>query len=516
VSGKVFGAAHYTLILLARDGRFRSVKLDLTGKFTFSDLPRDLVRGATLQLVNPEGRYFGPIVLAHSRATSAAYTALSRTGRGRKIKVGRIALETGYGRARRVRRALIDRSAPVDASSDGEPVGANKAGLVQTAPAGGVAGGADEVTDDTAEGGADLDGDGIPNAVDVDDDGDLNLDGTDGDSAQSSARFNPFSTLFLPMSQTLNVNVGPVTRASIDALIGSENVFNLIFYLQQLPDAPPATGAHVICPSSLVYCRSAADGGATAMFGGVTESSPDLFTGPWSDYNADGSGYPNLEPIDAGPSRVFVASIQPRVGTTQFRPGDVYQVEFVSAEGVVSSMTLSLAPYFVTVPAVSSYDAGAGAVTVDYSNPSAPGRSSANPIVLSAEGTLRLALWRPQRLAIEGAESGEYRDMGRLHYGVIIGGVVPEPGCAGQYSDLSPTLTETPGAGGPNLWPLADGAADAVPDPASTISFTVDLARCLADAAAPPGTYLVALTAAGEALSGGANRAAQMLHVTIP
>jgi hypothetical protein len=525
VGGKVPGGEGYTVLLLAQDGRVRSARLGADGKFTFAGVPRDIVRGATLQLVDPAGRYFGPVVLAHRRRTATVYTALAGRDAGGRIKVGPIALRSGYGVATR-RRALVDRSRPAAADHNGQPAGAGRSGLVPVALPGAVSGVARAPDESATTTGADLDGDGIPNAADVDDDGDLNLDGTDGDSAGTSARHNPFTTLFLSLPQTLNVNVGGVTRAAIDAVIGGENLFNLIFFLSLPPGSGSTTGAHVICGASLAYCRSTADGGGTAVLTGVVESDPAILGGLWTDYDADGSGYPNLEPIGTPPNPVWVAGVQPRVGTGAFRPGDVYQVEFVNEGTVVSSLSLSLAPYFVTVPAVVAYDAGGGEVAVDYSDPGVPGGTPANPIALSAAGTLRLTLWRPQRLAIEGVEPGEYVDMGRLHYGVIVGGVPREFTCAGMYSDLSPTLAEDPdglGAGGSeeagqgaNLWPLTDAAADAVPDPARTLAFTVDLAACLARAAVPAGTYPLSLTAAGESLSGGANRAAQIFYVTIP
>jgi hypothetical protein len=67
-----------------------------------------------------------------------------------------------------------------------------------------------------------------------------------------------------------------------------------------------------------------------------------------------------------------------------------------------------------------------------------------------------------------------------------------------------------------NLWPLTDTAADAAPDTANTLSFTVDISACIARESVAPGTYSFSLTAAGETLSGGASRAAQMLYVAIP
>ena len=100
----------------------------------------------------------------------------------------------------------------------------------------------------------------------------------------------------------------------------------------------------------------------------------------------------------------------------------------------------------VTTPAISSYAAGAGRPSRLLSaRGRAPGSGPSNPIALDATGKLSLTIWRPQRLAVPGAETGEFIDMGHLHYG--LSGTTPNGGrevaCAGHYSGLSSTLSQS-------------------------------------------------------------------------
>ena len=149
--------------------------------------------------------------------------------------------------------------------------------------------------------------------------------------------------------------------------------------------------------------------------------------------------------------------MQPRVDTGELQPGDAYDVVFTTSAGERHVPTV-LAPYFVTTPAISSYAAGAApAQTVAYPPAAdAAGSSHGNPIALDATGKLSLTIWRPQRLAVPGAETGDFMDMGHLHYGLT--GTTPdgsrEVACAGYYSNLSPSLTQT-AAGGQDFGAVA-------------------------------------------------------------
>lgn len=535
ITGSLKGGKNYTVLLLSSSGSVISSRADSNGKFSFKNLKSSIIRGSTLQLTAPSGVYYGPIALAGKKGR--AYETLSGKGVAKNtVKLGTISLSNGFGKlSRKLPNALLNKKTFVKADSKGAPVGAGKLGVVKVASSKVVSGAGDGTGGGGGNGGggngggsltgSDSDSDGVPDTFDAAPLGTTRLAGTDPEAASGVAHDSPFTTLYLGMPLTLNVNLpSGITTEAIDSVISGENVFNLIFFLSPPAEASGATGAHVICPDSLPYCRSTSAGGSTGWYGGISQSDPSLLNQHWSDYNADGSGYPNLEPVSSGGQTVFAAGIQPRVGTSQFHAGDVIQVAFTNGSSVLATRALTIAPYFISVPALASFDTGAGPVSVDYTSDAIPGSSPSNPIVLSSS-SVKFSFWRPQRLAIPGAESGSYMDMGHLHYGVIFGGLPVEFTCGGLYSELN-GLTEISsplGSGGSpqvsdgaTLWTLNNNADDAAPVSTNQLSFTVDLGTCLTRAGQAHGTYPLSLTAAGEDLSGGANRAVQLIYVNVP
>jgi hypothetical protein len=513
VSGKLTGAKGYTLNGTAADGSTVSKRLGAGGKFKLRFKKRT-GSGATLHLIRPDGRYFGPIVLRHKG--KKAYLALA----GRSVRIGKVRLRTGYAVPRKAvaKRAVSTRS--VRADKRGKPRGAGKLGIVRgKAQARGAGSGDGGRGGGPAAAGEDPDRDGLASSYDADDDGDLVLDGADGSSTSSSAGL--FTTLFLGFRDALNANAGSTT-AQIDPVISDENSFNMIFFFSRPPDSSRASSAHVDC-FALSYCRR---GDGTAVLGGVTESSPSLpRNSPWVDYNPDGSGYPNLERIDRFGGQdepVFVAGVNPRATTAQIRAGDTFNVTFATGSGAVIVPT-TLASYFVTTPAITSYSSGGATTQLSYPiAPGAPGEDRGNPIVLDSE-RLALTFWRPQRLSIPGVERGTFVDMGHLHYGVMPSGLSREFSCAGSYSNLSPSLKAEASNGilpsqGAKLFPLADSADDSGPDPKRTLSFSVDLGACLRAGGIDPAgrTVELTLTAAGESRPGGQDRGAQRFAVRLP
>ncbi|MDX6597285.1 MAG: hypothetical protein QOE87_1172 [Gaiellales bacterium] len=513
ITGTVRGAAGMTLLALSPSGTAVQQKLGASGRFTLK-VPRG--QGTTLQLVTAGGRYFGPVVLASKKGK--AYSAIAPA---KSVKLGTLSLRTGFATPKKaLPQAIIDRTRALIADTKGRPLGVGKLGLVKMpglhasslrSPA---AGGTPQNP------GADGDADGLPNALDMDGNGNGLIDSFDSSARSPSSGL--FSTLFLGFNQALNANAAGVSRPQIDAAVGGENTFNMIWFFddsQFKGEGLTVTGAHVDC-GALVYCRR---GDGTAIMGGLSESSPSTPRNvPWVSFTPDGSGLPNLDHMtshDGG--SVWATSVQPRVGTSDLRPGDTYDVVFNTSGGARHVPTV-LAPYFVTTPAISSYAAGAApAQTISYPPAAdAPGANQGNPIVLDASGKLSLTIWRPQRLAVPGAETGDFMDMGHLHYGLT--GTTPdgsrEVACAGFYSNLSPSLTQTAAGGqdfGTSLFPLTDSGADSVPSVVDTLSFTLDVAGCYgaAGAAAPGSTIALTLTAAGESRPGGMDRGAQMVYV---
>ncbi|MCC6952757.1 MAG: hypothetical protein IT290_01430 [Deltaproteobacteria bacterium] len=527
VTGRIVGGSGYSVNLLTPNGDVRSALANGRGAFTLRNVPASAVRGASLQLVGADGSYFGPVVLKKARSKAFLHLSGKLPDDARALNLGTINLKTGHALARTAPVTPIVNTRKVTrASTDGVPIGAGRSGLISTSS---VTVGGVQTGRATTDPGEDLDRDGIPSTFDVDDDGDTILDAFDESSVETTAADVPFTALFLSLADTLNYNIDPsLSRTAIDAVVGGANQFSLTFFFSNPPGGPNVNGGHVVCPNSLTYC--ARDTG-TAIYAGVSESDPTLRGLVWSTINTNGSGYPNLESTTIGGRPVLLASIQPRIGTSNFRPGDVYTVAFTSGGTVAATRTMSLPPYFVTVPALKTFNAGFGDVNIDYADTNSVGMSPGNAIELSGSNTLRMTYYRPQRLGISGAETSEYVDMGHLHYGLLASGdnITSEFTCAGLYSGLSSTLTEDPaglGTGGsPSpqdgaiLWPLTDSAGDATPSPTSTMSFTVDLRQCMTRAGITPdptAAYRIVLTAAGEDLAGGANRAAQTIYVRLP
>lgn len=525
LSGKLTGGAGYRAFLISKSGATNVSEVRSNGTFKFAKVTSTDLSGASLQLVSPSGRYFGPVILKRKGTKASLNFSGKPTTGSQSIDLGKITLNTtlGFALVTKLPEAALVNKTTVKLAANGAPAGAGKMGLgganahstnglTASAEGNGNGGGG---SSGAATAGVDGDGDGIPNVLDVDDDGDGVIDSSDPNSASTTAADIPFTTLYLSANQTLNVNVGTVTQAQIDAVIGGENLFSLIIFYDFAPGTTIPAGGHVVCPASLEYCRPTSVGGGTAVLSGVSESNRAVVGGLWTSYNADRSGYPNLEPINRGGERLFVAGIQPRVDTSKFRPGDVFQIEFSDSTGsVISTKTAVVPPYFVTIPAIAAFNGGAGTVTADYRSPTPFGTST---ITVTGTGALQMTFWRPQRQALSGAEEGSYRDMGHLHYGLIFSGSSGEFGCSGFYSGLSSTLSEETGSStATSLWPLTDSANDAAPDATNTLSFTVNVSGCVRAHGLSAGTYSASLTAAGESLQGGSNRAAQSFSLQVP
>jgi len=395
----------------------------------------------------------------------------------------------------------------------------------------------------------DSDGDSVPDIYDVDADGDGIIDIADSnvEAQRDSVTALPFTTLFLPIQSSVNWHLSnSLDQSVIDSLIGGANTFNIAYFFNFPSDGPNASlasniaGARVICSEDLAYCSPNSQG--TAVYAGFSESDNSIRGALWSTLNSSGAPY-SLERLNiSGGGAVWAASVQPRVGTNQFRPGDSYRVDFVNNSGrVIARRALTLPPYFVTAPALRAYnvtnnDAGSDTL-VNYTNTSGPGMTQGSAIAIansgSFSGKLRMNIWRLQRLAVQPLESGEYRDFGHLNYGVMINNNSGEFTCGGLYEGLSSTLTERSSQGnggsfqsnqGALLWPLVDSSDDYLPSSASdstsigenTISLTVNLTECRIRNGLAAGPHQITITAAGADTGNGANRAAQMLWVNIP
>ena len=521
LSGKIVRGKGYTVTVLAEGGAGVSRTVGANGSFSLP-LPKS-ARGATVQLVTPDGRYYGPLVLASKRGK--AFTALS----GKPVKLGAIKLRGGWAApVRAVAPKAFNARQAIVADRTGKPAGAGKLGLVASsaklkkAAEGGGPGQGEGNGQGQNQGngqgqggqgqggpgaGADPDRDGIPSAVDADDNGNLVLDTADPASAGGAGLF---TSLYTPLARTLNANAAAVDGAAIDA--GLVNGLAVAFYFDEHPlGGRTASAADVDC-RTIGYCR-------TGKFSSMADSGVDMRDVPWASYDPNSNGLPNLVPQRSHDGRsVYAGSLSPGVGTGQIRPGDTYDVRFATDAGVVSVPT-ALSFMFVTTPAVNSYDDGTGPREVTYPASQDSAGSESNPARLASE-RVTLSLWRPQRAPI-GTESG-YIDMGGLSYGVTIDEPMRQVGCAGDYSALSPTLEQEAAAGNDpskQNWPLRDSAADAPANPANRLTFTLDIGSCLRRNGIDPASrdsVELKLTAAGESRPGGNDRAVQTFRVALP
>jgi hypothetical protein len=491
VSGAVPNSAGYRVVLVKANGRAQYRTLGRTGAFRFSGTSAQL-RGGTLHLVRANGRYFGPVVL--KSVGTSTYLQLSGIGGS----LGSIQRLGGFAKAPATTRAsLIDLTRVARGARTGAPVGAGRFGFVARRF---------KFKSDatiTLAPGPDSDLDGVANVFDVDDDGDLTLDPLDRDQVdEAGLRVWFYSVLNAQVQDSRNVNMGAtVTQAEIDALLREWQ--GLTFSLVGPPsEVAKVTSVNVDC-FALSYCRRT-DGT------GVMIDAPSGFAwgDPWTKFDPDGNGLPNMW----NRTREWFASIWTRADQSAIHIGDTFRWD-IARGSAMESRTSSLNYYFVTTPALKSHTSGGTTTNVAYPVGEGGVGTFENPAPLAGT-SVALQLWRPQRTAIANAETGAYRDMGGLFWGVEL-----EPAGTGEVincgqstiSALSPTLriqrdVDT------GLF-LFDSAGDAAPDPARTIGFTVDLAACLAAANRPAsGTYTMSFRASDRS----SNTSVQRFTVRLP
>lgn len=534
---------------ISKKGRVFSPKV--SGNANHITIPTADIAGASLYAISSDGQTLGPV---YAKSGSKGLLFLAKTPKDKNKKaisalaVKLQALKDGENFAviKSVPKGNVFDTKYKYTMASTPQFGQNSASAVSTLRTGKLAAASN-----------DSDGDGVVNRLDVDADGDGIPNTADASTDVGSSSIGtqvgegidvPFSALYLSFDDTINWHLnGSLTQSQIDAVLGGANKFSIAFFFT--PPLGTSTtsinGGHVVCDSSLAYCKpTVGSDTGTAIYSGFSEGNQSLTGRVWSTINTDGSEY-SLEKFNVGSNVAVAASFQPRVGTAQFRPGDNYRVDFTNSSGsVISSSSLTLPPYFLTVPAarafnVTSNDAGSDTL-LTYGTAGSIGSNQSNPIVLATTGDfagkLRLSLFRLQRLATddEASRTGStYLDFGHLNYGVTINNNSGEFTCGGLYEGLSSTLTETTSAGsggsfktsdGAILWPLVDSSDDYAPSSATdsttignnTVAFTVNLASCLTRNGLTAGTHQISVFAAGQDTGHGSNRAAQTLWVTIP
>jgi hypothetical protein len=506
VSGTLAGARGYTVIALAPAGQSSKSAVAADGRFSV----RAPGRGSTLQLVKPNGAYFGPVVLR--KVGRKALLGLSAKGG----KLGRVSLKRGFAAAKAPLKAVSSRGA-IRTTRSGAPLGAGNLGFVRmparakaTLRASAAATGAGGLP------GADPDGDGVPSTFDADDNGNKTLDGVDRVTAKTS-NAGLFSDVQVMMARSVNANAGGIGRAQVDAFVKSNTSLN--FYL----DPSYARGATIssvdVDCGTLAYCR-AGDGYAT--IGGGGNSPAGVQDQRWNSLDANHDGFPDVPVNQNGGNRsrgeIHSIEIKPNATTADLHAGDLFQLRFTTASGVLTVPT-ALSLFFVSSPALASYDGGAGKVNIAYPANNSTAGSDGNPLRLSGD-KITLTFWRPQRAGL-GSEP-DFVDMGHLRYGIPIAVGNRELGCgASRFSGLSATLAPAPGPSDDvynQLFPLQDSADDAAPNPANTLKLTFDIGGCLRANGIDPSDQQVRLPleAVGESRPGGTDRTAQTIAVCLP
>ncbi len=182
-----------------------------------------------------------------------------------------------------------------------------------------------------------------------------------------------FSTLLFVTSSSVNVQAASGSKKITVSLneSGIDDVDSILDLYDVDADDDGITGGYAVCPDQLEYCRPTSAGASTGIYSGFSEGDNSLQGQLWSSLTDSGqeNSLENL-PISGG-GATWAAAIQPRVGRDRFRPGDSYRVDFVDEDNsVVARKALTLPPYFLTVPAVRSYNVtdndASNDVLVDY------------------------------------------------------------------------------------------------------------------------------------------------------
>jgi hypothetical protein len=507
VSGH-FKAPGYTLAVVGYNGK---TVFSRSGSFRLR-APDSKV---TMQLINRRGKYAGPVVFGGS--SSRAITGIKA---GTNVGAIVVVAAKGYGHtAHKLAARSLDKTRWAYAKR-GVPIGNGRnLGLVVSKGKGGGSGA-----------GADTAHIGIPNEFNVAVPGTKVLKALApparpkastkamiaGATAATTAAtalspVSPWaSQLFLSIEETLNIDAGGITEAQIDATLQAR--LDLL-----LTNVPEGDLVELNC-NGLSYCSPGGSG--QAQMQGLPQTGPPQLSAfgyypvvPFPAASLDpATGFGELVGpavptglLGAEPNGSHAFNLNPHATSANIGSGDV-ATEVVTTNGVTTQIPITLGFVFITVPALASYTDSAGnSGTITY--PATSGLGTANNPIKLAAGTdgdvaVTFTVFRPQRKGVPGAGEPAYMDIGHLGYtiGYSDGGPAGGAGlhlvntlggtCStASYSNPSPTLSLAGGYGGfgpvPGTSWLIDAANDQPASPANTISFTVNLTKCLADGGNP-------------------------------
>jgi hypothetical protein len=529
-------AQGYKVLLVSSTGSAVVSTANAAGKFVIS-ASKTAVKGATLQMVDTRNRYVGPVVLAKEALgkKTCAHMKLA----GASVGLGTLRLSRlGYAITKsRPKASTFARQSIVARSTAGNPLAAGTGGIVKIsssqkrACAGSTVGtrGVQTFDADPLVLGADLDSDGLPNALDADDDGDQIIDAVDPTTTRTAA-LNPWVSL-RTSSSLFNAGLNPTLSPSdIATVVGTPGNYAIQFFIGQrnfgVTGVNDVKYAWVDC-GSLVYCGGT-EPTAQNMLTHLSTSNTGV---NWSTYN--GGFKKETDNADATPgldtslgtstngnslylmnrngrqdpeSVYWVASLFPNQGENTLKtvkPGDVFTVRYNTSSGD-NQIVMMVNPHAVTVPGLTKVN------DVAYTG------SALTP---DSSGKLKLEFYRPQRLTTIG-EEGKYRDMGGLRYGIIYMGNRDTACLSGAYSEYESGFSlQSGGDMATMLWPLTDTTTtdSATGTSSNQLKFTLDIRTCIGaetyDAATVGTQWNIQLTGAGQSLTGGSNRASLDLIV---
>jgi hypothetical protein len=501
VSGHIQHASHYTLLELAPDGRTITVVLNTSGTFRIR-----AERGSTLQLIQPNGIYFGPLMLAHQ--AGKGWDVLT----GKSLKLGKIALHSGYASPRKMPAlASVKTSTWFHVTATGSPLGAGHLGFIPLAPSARATRREHAHTADapgpgnaqTLPPGGDPTQDGIPTAFNA---GSAVPGETAAENPQQAAQGaggDYMTQLNALLQGSVNADAANVTAAEVSQQ--AQSSLGIDFGLDS-NQVPAGTRSVSVDCSALSYCS------------GITVAGPSFSSAE----QTPGSIWNGV--IPANQNSGFQINLKPNAPLSAIQPGDTFLINYHTATGVVQVPT-SLTTMFVTVPALAAIgqgygtDAASSVQPINYPTGDTTLGTIDNPVMMTGD-SISVSFWRPQRAAFPG-ETGPYMDLGHLHYGLPISGSSGTIGCAeSDFSNLSPTLSLDPTPGVyTQMQPLLDSSADALPDPSNQLSATLNLTDCLEQNNQPTtGTELaIGLTAADPPQpTGGEDTASQIFYVCLP
>src|SRR4029077_14612656 len=183
----------------------------------------------------------------------------------------------------------------------------------------------------------------------------------------------------------------------------------------------PTAGLVELDCGGLSYCSPGGTG--EVVSGYSTAGMPQSV--PFSNY-FDTAGFGVLVGPGAAPLRANNGtpefSLMPRATADQIKTGDT-PILRTTTSGVLTQTPVPINFVFDTVPALSSYDDGAGnAGTISYPAAAGDPGTQSNPILVAANSSgdvvLTVKFWRPQRTGIAGAGEPAFMDIGHLEYTV--------------------------------------------------------------------------------------------------